>query len=170
MVRQDIVGGLRVALSKGQPLEKVIQTFYNAGYEKTEVDEAVRSINPQEMQQLSQVWQAKQQRKTQSQSNQQKNQQQTQQKQIQQVIPQGQTQQIVSQYPQQAMPIQSQPQMAFQGQMANVSQSVSNYETPKSVKKNMVLIFVMIGILIALVGLLVTVFIFKDSIISFFNG
>lgn len=39
-MREDIVGGLRNALDRGETLEHAIQTFVNAGYNLTEVREA----------------------------------------------------------------------------------------------------------------------------------
>lgn len=40
MVNQEILGGLRFALNKGEPLEKATTSFYNAGYRKEEIEEA----------------------------------------------------------------------------------------------------------------------------------
>lgn len=51
MVRQDILGGLRVALSKGKNLEESMQAFYNAGYPKEEIEEAARALNDQQFSQ-----------------------------------------------------------------------------------------------------------------------
>jgi len=47
MVRGDIVGGLKVALSRGEPLQKAMQSFYNAGYKKEEIEEAARELHRQ---------------------------------------------------------------------------------------------------------------------------
>ncbi len=44
MVRGDIVGGIKLALSKGQSLQQAMQSFYNAGYKKEEIEEAARAI------------------------------------------------------------------------------------------------------------------------------
>jgi len=45
MVRGDIVGGIKVALSRGEKLQDVMQSFYNSGYEKGEIEEAARIVH-----------------------------------------------------------------------------------------------------------------------------
>lgn len=40
MVKEEIVSGLRQAISKGEPLEKAMMSFYNAGYKKEDIEEA----------------------------------------------------------------------------------------------------------------------------------
>jgi len=47
VVRQDILGGLKVALAKGKPLQETMQAFYNAGYKKEEIEEAARELYAQ---------------------------------------------------------------------------------------------------------------------------
>src|SRR3989338_9023288 len=44
MVREDILGGLRVALSKGYSLQNAMQSFYNSGYKKEDIEEAARYL------------------------------------------------------------------------------------------------------------------------------
>ena len=44
MVREDILGGLRVALSKGHSLQNAMQSFYNSGYKKEDIEEAARYL------------------------------------------------------------------------------------------------------------------------------
>ncbi len=44
MVNQEILGGLKHALNSGEPLEKAMLSFYNAGYKKEEIEEAARFI------------------------------------------------------------------------------------------------------------------------------
>jgi len=55
MVREDIVGGLRNALQKGETLQKAMMSFYSAGYEKGKVEEAARAIQMQQRGQPVQV-------------------------------------------------------------------------------------------------------------------
>ena len=40
MVKEEILEGLKVALSKGESLQKAMMSFFNAGYSKEEVEEA----------------------------------------------------------------------------------------------------------------------------------
>ena len=42
MVNQEILGGLRAAVEKGESLQKAMMTFYNSGYPKKEVEQAAR--------------------------------------------------------------------------------------------------------------------------------
>ena len=42
MVNKDILGGLKVALSRGDSLQSAMQSFYNAGYTKEEIEELLR--------------------------------------------------------------------------------------------------------------------------------
>mgnify|MGYP001581694869 CR=1 FL=1 len=44
MVREDILGGLRNALERGETLEQARQSFINSGYPEKEVDEAAASV------------------------------------------------------------------------------------------------------------------------------
>src|SRR3989339_376242 len=42
MVKQDILGGLFSAVSRGIDLKNAMQSLYNAGYEKEEIEEAAK--------------------------------------------------------------------------------------------------------------------------------
>ena len=44
MVNQEIVEGLRTALSRGYSLESAMMSFFNAGYKKQEIEEAARAL------------------------------------------------------------------------------------------------------------------------------
>ena len=44
MVNDDIVGGLKSGLERGEPLQQVMMSFLNAGYNKSEIEEAARSL------------------------------------------------------------------------------------------------------------------------------
>ena len=44
MPNQEILGGLRAALNRGEPLEKVMSSFYNAGYKKEKIEESAKFI------------------------------------------------------------------------------------------------------------------------------
>lgn len=47
MVNEDIVSGLISALSRGESLEKAMMTFYNAGYEKKEIENSAKVVYSQ---------------------------------------------------------------------------------------------------------------------------
>lgn len=40
MPKEELVEGIRQALSKGEPLEKAMMSFYSAGYKKEDIEEA----------------------------------------------------------------------------------------------------------------------------------
>lgn len=44
MINEEIVGGLVSALSRGEPLEKAMMTFFNAGYKKDEIEESAQEV------------------------------------------------------------------------------------------------------------------------------
>ena len=44
MTNEDIIGGLRNAIVRGQTLQQAMQSFINAGYAKEDVEEAARNI------------------------------------------------------------------------------------------------------------------------------
>jgi hypothetical protein len=44
MVRGDIIGGLKIALQRGESLQTAMQSFYNAGYSKEDIEEAARVL------------------------------------------------------------------------------------------------------------------------------
>jgi len=43
-MNEDIFGGLKSALERGDSLKKAMITFYNAGYKKEEIEEAARAL------------------------------------------------------------------------------------------------------------------------------
>jgi len=47
MVNEDIVSGIISALSRGESLERAMMTFYNAGYEKKEIESAAKVVYSQ---------------------------------------------------------------------------------------------------------------------------
>ena len=50
MVNQEILGGLRSSVNRGESLQKVMATFYNAGYKKEEIEESARALHQEQLQ------------------------------------------------------------------------------------------------------------------------
>lgn len=48
MPNQEILGGLRAAFKRGESLEKIMISFYNAGYKKEEIEEAAKFVQQEE--------------------------------------------------------------------------------------------------------------------------
>ncbi len=44
MVNNDILGGLKSALTRGYNLEEAMLSFFNAGYKREEIEEAARTL------------------------------------------------------------------------------------------------------------------------------
>lgn len=55
MVRQDIIGGLKLALSKGETIKQAMMSFHNAGYKKEEIESAAKELQTQQSQPLKQI-------------------------------------------------------------------------------------------------------------------
>ncbi|MBU1252472.1 MAG: hypothetical protein KJ905_02200 [Nanoarchaeota archaeon] len=47
MPSQDLIEGLKYAMSRGDTLDKAMMTFYNSGYPKAEVEEAASELKSQ---------------------------------------------------------------------------------------------------------------------------
>lgn len=146
MVNEDIFEGLKVGVSRGEPLSRAVQSFYNAGYPKNEVDEAAHFLqsyggtNPNIPQQ--QPMQQKQQ------------------------MPQPpKTQQVPSQPPIQNQQPSQQPVQKPKTQ--NV-QNVSNYELKKPY--NNALIAGIIIALVILLGTLVSLVMFREQLVQMLNS
>jgi len=125
MVNEDILGGLKSALIRGETLKKAMMTLYNSGYKKNYIEEAAAVV-----QQMT----------------------------SQGVVIQKQT--AIVKPVEKVVPEKFQQQTSFQG--------VSNYGAPKRFNKIMVIL--LIFLLIVLLGILVSIFLFKTELIEFFNN
>jgi len=144
-MNEEILGGLKNALERGESLQKAMMTFFNAGYKKEEIEEAARAVNTNQVeinkpispQPSAPVPQAP------VQSSQQP------------------VKQVVSNYDEKQIPVQ--PKI-----ISKPAQTVSNYEEKKS--KDKTLVIILIGLLVFLFGLLVSIFLFKNELINFFSN
>jgi len=50
MVREDILSGLKQAISRGESLRQAMMSFYKAGYKKEEIEEAARFLQSEKVQ------------------------------------------------------------------------------------------------------------------------
>jgi len=179
VVREDILGGLKLAMQRGETLEQAMMSFYSAGYKKEDVEDAARAIKTEQFSAITQPNFVQQKKPTQLNL-----------KQI--VLPPAQqlkpfvktpttdqtnpVVQKVSAYGEQPKPqVQAQitqPALkAFQPtsiqKTPEAIQKVSAYEKPGGRKKIWIIIFSII--LLALLGVLSAMFIFRPEIISFFD-
>ena len=154
MVKEELVEGIRQAISKGEPIEKAMMSFYNSGYSKQDIEEAAAMAQSpgffQPVQQPRQPMPAPQ-------------------TQVQQPLVQ---QPLYKPQPAQQQTAVPQPQFQYQPQQQvqpGVVQRVSAYG-PKPSGKGMAITIVLVVILLLLIGLLAAVIIFKDEISDFLSG
>ncbi len=157
MVREDIFGILRTAMQRGRNVNQAAQSLINAGYPENEVNDAVQMINAQGYPQgIFQQPQPQIPLQGQKQP-------------IPKVMaPSGQSPQVVSVYYQPQPQLQMPFQEPFQPQP--VIQKASLYGgNPKEKIGNLITILMVIALLV-LVGILISVFLFKPEIMSFINN
>lgn len=181
MVREDILGGLKNALSRGQTLMQAMMSFYNAGYMREEIEEAARYLQLEKSQPMQSQFASgpvapifQRTAKIERDPN----------KQLKEVLSQTaksvepaqsseKTIQKVSAYGQPAQPQQITPTTPTQPvqQPAQPLQKVSAYGQPLPTKKprGKAIIFILLALLIFLIGGLIAVFFFKEEILSFFT-
>jgi hypothetical protein len=141
-MNEEIVGGLRAALERGESLKRAMMTFFNAGYKKEEIEEAARFVTTNQTEINQQVPSSP----------------------ISQApVPSSapSPKQIVSNY-------ESKPNVPSQKNIPETNQPVSNYGEKKSNDK--IIVIVLIATLVFLLGLLASIFLFKNEIINFFSS
>jgi hypothetical protein len=191
MVNKDILGGLESAMARGESIQKAKLSFQNAGYKNEEIEEAARALS-QSPDILARPVQRKQpmkkmkersarepkdrkvheeERRMSEQQEEEKRQQilEMQTAQRQQILRQQQLQQrqaeMQARLQQQAQSQQrqqqlQQPQRTQQGQ-------VSHYDTYD--KGERIITIILIVLLLLLIGILASIFIFKEQLIGFFS-
>ncbi len=146
-MNEEILGGLKSALERGESMKKAMMTFFNSGYKKEEIEEAARALSESKpvvetkpqvpvMPEKKQVPSPKTSPET----------------------PPKQTPQKVSSYGKQ-IPVNQPPKPA---------QKVSTYDTTKDAKGKKI-IFILFFLLAFLVVLLILIFLFKQQLIDFFS-
>ena len=55
MVREDILAGLKQAVSRGESLRQAMMSFYKAGYRKEEIEEAARFLQNEKIQEETEI-------------------------------------------------------------------------------------------------------------------
>lgn len=152
LTNQEILGGIKSAIARGENLKDAMMTFYQAGYDKEEIEEAARAY-------LNQGDQP-----TQPQMD------------VSQRIPQKPTEPAKKPEKKKelAIPVKKpMPKIADKKkEMPKNPQKVSNYLPPKKVNPEggRGLTIALTVVLLFLLGILVAVFLFKDELVTFFNG
>lgn len=148
VIREEILGGLKTALARGEPLKKAMMSFYNSGYAKKDIEEAARALySPQFPQPIVQP-------QVQLRPPPQKTPPTTQPPPIQPVRP--------------VRPVRYLQPRIIQQPVRTV-QRVSGYGVkPKSLTT--IITFVLIFFLLFLLGVLAALFFFRDELAGFFNN
>lgn len=161
MINEEILGGLRAALEKGQTLRAAMMSFYNAGYKKEEIEEAARSLIDikREAQKLQQMPEPEAKGKI-------KTSQLLRKKRVPMPKP-G----VQPQTPQQIPLAQRQLQQAPAAQITQpaktmVVQKVSGYGEKKKLNTKIIILSIVLALLL---GGLIILFLFKDIVIDFFS-
>lgn len=162
MINEGILGGLKLALSKGESLKQAMMSFYNAGYKKEEIEGAARALQGQKIE--NEPIQPVQQAKLKKQKPVQKISQPKPAKIIPRVSNYGQ-----ASYPQKIdVSLKTKPKVTKQ-KLVKPAQKVSTYEKkPKS--KGKLITFLLIFFLLFLLGALVAIFLFRQEILEFLNN
>ena len=161
MPKEDIIRGLEGAMSKGESLQKAMYSFYNAGYKKEDVEEAARVMGIHLSQQESLVPTIP----------------------ISFTVKPAQPQNIIAQPIEILKPAMEKiiPKPTLQqiketlaekpaSEKPRIVQDVSKYEQKQRISARTILIAILSVIFLILLISLMGIFIFKDAILSFFNG
>ena len=179
MVKEEIVEGIKMGLAKGESLKQAMMSLYNAGYTKDEIEEAVHLMNAPQLPQTFQPQPIKPEPKKPKQedsllpsiSQYQKppaNYVQPKPITIQPVIQPPPTS-AQTQYPAQRQPSSFQKLPQQQPQPAQVVQKFSGYGEKPSFFWT-VITFILTFLLLALLGVLVAVYLFRDELADFLSG
>lgn len=179
MIKEDICGGLKLAVSKGESLKQAMITFYNAGYKKEDIESAARELQMQQRgQPIKQISETPKQAKTKLKTNKK-----PQQKTIQRVSSYGQLhpQAQIQDFKKVRQGIDEAIERLEEIELPNKKQKVSNKVPSKTQKvsnynqkpENLggkLITFFLIFILLFLLGVLTGVFFFKEELVEFFNN
>lgn len=159
-LNDDILGGLRSAVARGETLKEAMMSLYNAGYSKEEIEEGARKYLLESSEDsLSKAIKDNQQKK--------------------EPLKKEEIKEKTSE--KDLIEKKEEPNEVKSGKEENIEkenkerlkakQRVSDYgEQPKKVSKREPLTITLIILLVSLVGVLVAVFLFKQEIIEFFNN
>lgn len=160
---QEILGGLRAAIERGSTLKQAMMSFYQAGYDKSEIEDAARAYMNQQRNEDMQLNPAQIVQKTEIKKEEEK-------KEDTKKVNQG-SQNNIQKIP--SAPVG--PSGLSQGSsMEAIPQKVSSYDMPKKKEvkapKSNILTFILIFVLLFLVGVLFAVYMFKEELVQFINS
>ncbi len=144
MVNEQIVEGLRLALSRGYTLEQAMMSFFNAGYKKEDIEEAARALSTHPEHPLSHP---------------------------EKEIPEHLKRPITKSLPKKPEPVQVQSQASKEEkpeeEKTEEKKKISKYEEKTKPKGKLITILLIIFLFI-IIATIVGIFIFKQELIDFF--
>jgi hypothetical protein len=156
ILNQEILGGLKAAIARGSSLKDAMMSFYQAGYDKTEIEESAKVYV--ELQKSPEELIKKREENTKEEEKRKEN---------------GKVYAapLHSEKEKKSQEVIEKPKV-IQPSKSKVVQRVSNYDFPEKPKppRGKALTFVLIFMLLFLLGALATVILFKDELVNFFNG
>ncbi|MBI2043179.1 hypothetical protein HYT25_02210 [Candidatus Pacearchaeota archaeon] len=176
MVKEDIIRGLEGAMSKGESLERAMYSFYNAGYNKSDVEAAARALSIHLSQQESLIPSKPEEIKVPPIPISKKPVEIPVSIEIKPPEPKPEPKPIKVEeiIPKPGLkPInekQKEKPSFFTPQKPKVVQQVSAYETREKTSLRTILIIVLLIVLIVLLGILTSIFIFRDTLLNFFDN
>ncbi len=159
LTNQEILGGLKAALARGQTLKKAMMSFYQAGYKKEEIEDAARAyLYLQKGNSETEVLTRNQTLNQDKEKNEKNN------------LTKTEEEKKISKFGKTKTP-------PLGGKISReepekVVQKISNYEGKGDLKKfrNKTITSILIITLIVLLGILALVFLFKAELIDFINS
>ena len=153
MVNEDILGGLRSALARSQSIERAKLSFQNAGYQKEEIEEAVRALSQHPLERMQPKSRGKRiavRKQLKASPSEQKR----------DFLSSKKSKKSISQ-PVQKQQIQPQTIQKIQSQVSNYG----NFD-----QSGKIITVVLVTLLLVLVGMLASIFLFRDQLVEFFSG
>lgn len=165
MVRDEIKEGLKEAVNRGESLRQAMVSFYNAGYKKQDIEEAARAVQMEKYSEQIQRYNEYQRKLRQ---------------QKEKIKKEPEKQPLQLKKPEVTKPEAPKQTQSFKPLKTPLSQQypqkISKYESEKKSheekqkSKGKLTIIILIVFLVLLLVILASVFLFKESIMSFFDN
>lgn len=170
ITNQEILGGIRAAIARGSTLKDAMMSFYQAGYDKTEIEEAAKVYV--ELQKSPEEIVKKEKGKQKEKPKEEKKEDKKEEKKKEVVA-----KPLAKEENKEKKSAENKEEKSPEGKSKKkeppkVVQRVSNYDLPKKPKppKGKAVTIILILLLLFLLGALAAVILFKDELVRFFNS
>lgn len=154
MPNEEILGGLKAALARGESLKQAMMSFYNAGYKKEEIEESARALQGQKIEKepVQPVQQAKLKK----------------QKPVQKV-PQPKPVKTIPRVSRYEKKVKAPKPKVIKQKLIKTPQKVSTYEK-KPKPKGRLITMLLAFFLLFLIGILAAIFFFRSELVEALNN